>query len=439
MRKYSVFFLFLAVHGCRPRETSSLRQEIPPTPLFENNSVLQSTISGPLKNIFDEKEKFVVFDPDDGEWEQLYREGSIKLADRVVPIKIRARGRASRLGCAFPSLKFKLEDSDAAGTLLAGMRGFKTISHCDDNANVSAKYRREGAIYELVKFLFPISLKSRVLQTHYIDSAGGIDKVERSTVLEEVEDAAKRLGLEHVELDPSIYSTPWYAWDDAEAYSVLEASIGKKIIIQQYKKIRKENPRASKVELSALLRRYITERSEDLSSDIRVKAQAEFSSFVSQTQDLQREFLEKSDRSTALRLLFFNIMIGNSDWNYFGLNPIQTQYAMRNVQIFKGQDGTLFPSPYDFDLSRLVGGKIPTSQYFAKELTEYWSSKLVSLSKYFKDFDQNAEKDRLLSKRQAIENLIADLPLEAADKDIFSKTVSSFFDALQNFTIPASN
>lgn len=438
MYKYSVFFLFFASFGCRTRESSSLRQQIMPAPIFENGSVLKTTISGPLKKIFDEKEKFVIFDPDDGQWEQLYREGTVKIKDRVIPIQIRARGQGSRLGCSFPPLKVKLKVPDTSGTMLAGMRGFKTISHCDDSTKIARKYIREGALYELVKLIFPISLETRILETHYLDSTGGIDKIEHSTLLEEIEDAAKRLGLETVDLDPSTYSTPWYAWDDKEAARDFETYVGKKVRIHQYQKLKQENPQASKEELSVLLRQYFAANEENLRRDIRIKAQSEFPSFEGQTKSLQKAYLENTDRATALRLVFFNIMIGNSDWNHFGLNPMSTHYAMRNVQIFKDRDGTLFPSPYDFDLSRIATGEIPSSQNFTQELTEYWSSNLVSLSEYFKNFDQNAEKNRLLSKRQEIENVISGLPLEMTDKEIFSKTVSSFFEALQNFTIPAS-
>ena len=107
-----VTLLFL-VNACgsapTPLDSRLMDRQGPGAPLFSENSVLSVTIAGPIRQIFDEKERFVIFDSDNGEWEQLYRNGSLQFGSQVIPIKIRARGQGTRLGCAFPPLKIKLK------------------------------------------------------------------------------------------------------------------------------------------------------------------------------------------------------------------------------------------------------------------------------------------------------------------------------------------
>ena len=156
-------------------------------------------------------------------------------------------------------------------------------------------------------------------------------------------------------------------------------------------------------------------------------------SFEEETKKLQQDYLRRTDKATALRLVLFNIMIGNSDWNHFGLNPMNKHYAMRNVQIFEDSNNSVFPSPYDFDLSRIVLGQVPSTQDFTNELRARWAATTMPLPKYFEGFDQAGEIQSLLAKRQDLINLINQMPLPQEDKEIFTATVGKFFDALKEW------
>ena len=402
-------------------------------PLFSENSVLSGTILGPIKQLFEEKERFVIFDSDNGEWEQIYRKGSIQFGNQVIPAKFRARGQGTRLGCAFPPMKINLKTSDTAGTILSGSRALKMLSHCENSAAISARYRRDSALYGIAKVLFPISIDSRLLEIHYIDATGGINETHRAAALEDVKDTAKRLGVKHLDLDPSVYVTPWYEWNTAEASEALVNSIGKEMSIRKYRELEREKPEASKEELSALLRQYFVEHGTGLIAEANNAAALRLPSFEEETKKLQQDYLRRTDKATALRLVLFNIMIGNSDWNHFGLNPMNKHYAMRNVQIFEDSNNSVFPSPYDFDLSRIVLGQVPSTQDFTNELRARWAATTMPLPKYFEGFDQAGEIQSLLAKRQDLINLINQMPLPQEDKEIFTATVGKFFDALKEW------
>src|SRR5262245_19972750 len=114
--------LLIALTGCHANNDNRLTDGQVTESLFAEETALAMTISGPIRQIFSEKEEFPIFDADQGQWEQAYRAGTLTIGGTAIAVKLRARGQGTRSGCSFPPFKIKFKASDVRNTPFQGLR-----------------------------------------------------------------------------------------------------------------------------------------------------------------------------------------------------------------------------------------------------------------------------------------------------------------------------
>ena len=162
--------------------------------LLEGKGAAALTIEAPLQDLFaskSEEEDFSV--PGTVRFKDAQSGADVVLTDVAVSV----RGHTSRreTECPFPKLKLKLK---GAGSVKIG-------THCGEATDdqLSAKYGRlanehsplrEGLVYELLRAVDAPSLRTRAARVTYIDPAQPAPLERHALLLEDDDDAMKRLG-----------------------------------------------------------------------------------------------------------------------------------------------------------------------------------------------------------------------------------------------------
>jgi len=164
-------------------------KKAPLTALLDGDGVATLTLEAPLQQLFDSKSE-----DDDFSVPGTITIGDVVLRDAAVSV----RGHTSRreTECTFPKLKLKLK---GAGSIKIG-------THCGEAADgqLSPKYgrlvnekspHREGLAYRMLQAAAVPALRARPARVTYVDpSAGGQPLVRNALLLEDDDDAMKRVG-----------------------------------------------------------------------------------------------------------------------------------------------------------------------------------------------------------------------------------------------------
>jgi hypothetical protein len=112
----------------------------------------------------------------------------------TVPLQVRTRGMFRLVNCDFPPIRLRFEGG-AGGTLFAGLRRPKLVTHCRTADEYEQFVLEEYAIYRVLNLFTPASLSVRLLRVTYEDAAGRAKPVTRyAFVSEDPERLARRLG-----------------------------------------------------------------------------------------------------------------------------------------------------------------------------------------------------------------------------------------------------
>jgi len=184
------------------------------TRLFADSAPLTIEISGPIGIIVRWAERST--DPQDA---------MVTANGEALAIQLAARGltRRQRDVCRFPPLRVRFKEKPAAGSLFAGQRRIKLVTHCRDNSQYEQLMLKEYAAYRLYNRITDESLKVRLARIRYLDR----DKLvaERwGFFIEDIDDAARRLGKQHVD-DVDLPRTA-LDLEDAARFSLFEFMIG---------------------------------------------------------------------------------------------------------------------------------------------------------------------------------------------------------------------
>jgi hypothetical protein len=165
-----------------------------PDPLFRDNSVLDVTITAPMKPLVRERSK------------DEYLKGTFGYTDAdgtpvVLDVGIRARGNFRHKICDLPPLRLNFKKSQVKGTLFNKQNKLKLVVPCEDSDRYEQLLLREYLAYRILNTLTDLSFRVRLLRVTYADSNGGAnDDIRYAFVIEDEERFAKRHGLESVDL-----------------------------------------------------------------------------------------------------------------------------------------------------------------------------------------------------------------------------------------------
>jgi hypothetical protein len=119
-----------------------------------------------------------------------------------LPAELRTRGIFRRRPsiCPFPPLRLDIRPRDARGTMFAGDRRFKLVTHCRSNDLYEQYVLQEYLIYRIYALLTDLSLRTRLARITYEDVTGREEPVTRYSFLIEHEGRlADRHGMRVVE------------------------------------------------------------------------------------------------------------------------------------------------------------------------------------------------------------------------------------------------
>jgi hypothetical protein len=155
------------------------------TPLFEDDSVLEVELRGPLGTLYRNK--------NDEAREQL----PFKIVAEGIEheIKVRVRGKSRLEFCHFPPLRLNFKKGEVAGTVFEGQDKLKLVSHCDLSRFAETDVLEEYAAYRILNALTDVSYRVRLLHIRYVDTDGqtnGVDYPHYGFLIEPMEHLAER-------------------------------------------------------------------------------------------------------------------------------------------------------------------------------------------------------------------------------------------------------
>lgn len=156
------------------------------SPIFEDNSILDVTISGPLTTLLKHKRNREEYP------------FSLTVDDAPINVAVRIRGNSRVVVCRFPPLRLNFTASGPDGTALAGEDKLKLVTHCK---NGSEKFQNnvlnEFTAYRIFNLISDHSYRVRLLRIRYVDTEGKQRKLEEphyGFLIESDEGLARRLG-----------------------------------------------------------------------------------------------------------------------------------------------------------------------------------------------------------------------------------------------------
>ncbi len=157
----------------------------PPKPLFASDELIRLTIRGPLETIARKAE---------------HRPGpvagSLGHGAETLPIMLSPRGitRLRKETCQFPPLRVEFPQAPAAGSLFAGQRRLKLVTHCRPAEGFQHHVLLEYAAYRLYNQLTPASFRVRLAQIDYLSESGKPITSRYGFFIEDVDDVGRRNG-----------------------------------------------------------------------------------------------------------------------------------------------------------------------------------------------------------------------------------------------------
>jgi hypothetical protein len=186
--KLAIGIALLALSLASPTATATAGAPEPPKPLFASDEMVRLTIRGAISEL-----------ARGGPDSRSTIPATLTLAGTSdsLPIQLSLRGitRRQRDVCQFPPLRVVFSQAPANGSLFAGQRKLKLVTHCRPSAAFQQYVLLEYAGYRLYNQLTPASFRARLAQIDYQDSDGRPLTSRFGFFLEEIDDVARRNGM----------------------------------------------------------------------------------------------------------------------------------------------------------------------------------------------------------------------------------------------------
>jgi len=134
-----------------------------PVPLFRSTDTLPLTITAPWRQIIRNKNNQSAYPAT-----LLYIDSSGQ--SREIHLTVERRGVTRQRVCEFPPIKLRFARDAVAGTLFAGNKSIKMVTHCDPGRRWDHYYILEMLAYRMYNLITDRSFRVRPLQVSYQDS-----------------------------------------------------------------------------------------------------------------------------------------------------------------------------------------------------------------------------------------------------------------------------
>ena len=205
MRSTAIFLALVAVPALAIGQPAS-------TPLFASNDPIRLTISGAIDQI-----------AKGGQAGTVATGGGTE----TLPATLELRGitRRQRDVCQFPPIRVTFDQPPPAASLFAGQRRLKLVTHCRPAAGFQNYVLLEYAAYRIYNVLTPLSFRARLAQIDYRDGAGRPITSRYGFFIEDIDDVAKRNGMQAARMGERFPVTR-LSPADAARFAIFEYMIG---------------------------------------------------------------------------------------------------------------------------------------------------------------------------------------------------------------------
>lgn len=159
------------------------------TPLFEESTVLDIELIGPLDELQSDR-----YGKDKMSF-TLHSEGNEQKID------VRLRGNSRRRVCSFPPLRLSFSKKEGAGTVFDKQKHLKLVTHCRQSDQAQQSLLKEYMAYRIFNLLSEKSYRVRLLRITYSDTDPnpGEKELQRyGYVIESDKELAERIGATRV-------------------------------------------------------------------------------------------------------------------------------------------------------------------------------------------------------------------------------------------------
>jgi hypothetical protein len=166
-----------------------------PDPLFQDDSVIEITITAPMKTLLGER-------PNDHYLRGTlsYEDATGRILDFDVGVSTRGNYRRQSRVCPFPPLRINFKKSQVEGTLFHKQNKLKLVAHCRDNSDrYEQNIIKEYLAYRILNTLTDVSYRVRLARVTYRDSEHkDEDRVRYAFFIEHKKRLSRRLGLPEI-------------------------------------------------------------------------------------------------------------------------------------------------------------------------------------------------------------------------------------------------
>lgn len=157
----------------------------PATPLFASDEPIRITFRGPIKKVSSSDTRSTVV------------AATLGNGDESLPVRLSPRGitRLRKETCQFAPLRVDFSTAPPAGSLFAGQRRLKLVTHCRPNEAFQDHLLLEYAAYRLYNQLTPASFRVRLAQIDYVEESGKSFASRLGFFIEDLGDVAARNGM----------------------------------------------------------------------------------------------------------------------------------------------------------------------------------------------------------------------------------------------------
>ena len=162
------------------------------SPLFEDESILEISLTGPLGSTVEDKQ------------ERAERRFVLSADGIDHDVNVRIRGNSRVRVCKFPPLRINFERSKTEQTTFAGQDKLKLVTHCRENRSAGSHVLREYVAYKIFNQITDIGYRVRLARISYSDTDNALSPTpfyRYAFFIESPEELAERIGARSIDID----------------------------------------------------------------------------------------------------------------------------------------------------------------------------------------------------------------------------------------------
>ena len=140
------------------------------SPLFDDDSVIEIRLSGPLRTLARGKKSA----------KRVEYPFLLSVDGTDIPVDIRVRGKSRTIVCGFPPLRLRFPVEGTSQTVFAGQDKLKLVTHCKSNRPAAENnILDEYTAYRIFNLISDAGYRVRLLRIQYEDTDGSLKHLDR--------------------------------------------------------------------------------------------------------------------------------------------------------------------------------------------------------------------------------------------------------------------